>query len=71
MSDISQGLVLGPVLFNIVVGNIDSGFEWTLIYFADYKKLSAAADMLEGREDIQGDLDCLEKWTYANLLNFN
>jgi len=54
MSGIPQGLVLGPVLFNIFVGNMDSGIECTLNRFADDTKLSDAVDMLEWRDVIQG-----------------
>ena len=49
---VMSGIPQRSVLFNVFVGEVDSGIECTLSKFADDTKLSSAADVLEGRDAI-------------------
>jgi len=70
-SGVPRGSVLGPVLFNIFINDLDSGIKCTIRKFANDKRLCSVIDILKGRDAIQRDLNRLERWTCANLMKIS
>ena len=70
-SGVLQASVLGPVLFNIFINDLDEGVKGALVKFADDTKLGGIANTLEDRNKIQNYLDRMEHWAESNRMKFN
>ena len=70
-SSIPQGPVLGSVLFNVFISDLDDQIESTLSKFVDGTNLGGVTDTPEGCASTQKYLDRLECWAWKNLRSFN
>ena len=70
-SGVSQGTVLGPVLFLILLHDIDSGIESFVSLFADDIRISRKVNNEEDVEFLQDDLEKLYRWQEHNNMAFN
>ena len=72
LSGVPQGSVLGPILFLLMISDIDEKvLNSTLSSFADDTKVSHIINLRQDCDDLQNSLDTICKWSDDNNLNFN
>ncbi|KAF7235279.1 RNA-directed DNA polymerase from mobile element jockey, partial [Varanus komodoensis] len=70
-SGVPQDSVLGPILFNLCINDMEEGVNNLLFKFADDTKTGAVVTTEEQVLQIQKDLDRLWKWAGDNRMAFN
>lgn len=54
---VSYVVARAPILFNVLINDLDVDLKCALCNFADNTKLEGAVDSIEGKEALQRDLD--------------
>ena len=72
ISSVPQGTVLGPLLFLIMIADIDKGVsDSNLISFADDTRLYSGVGDVTDCDNLQFDLDTVYDWASSNNMFFN
>lgn len=66
-----QRSLLGLIIFNTFINDLDEGIQGSLIKFVDDTKLGGIANTTEDRRSLQEDLDKMEYWAEINRMTFN
>ena len=72
ISGVPQGSVLGPLLFILMIGDIDDDIKWSLLScFADDTRLVKEITNLTDTFKLQSDLNSVYQWTINNNMQLN
>ena len=70
-SGVPQGSVLGPVLFNLFINDLETGISSEVAKFADDTKLFRVVKTKRDCEELQKDLSKLGEWAEKWQMRFN
>ena len=72
-SGVPQGSILGPLLFLVYVNDVPNyiRFQSTIALFTDDTKLYKSIDFPSAKNDLQADLDSLQKFSLDWGMEFN
>ena len=70
-SGVLQGTVLGPILFLVMINDIDENIESEIALFCDDTRVMKAVNKESDVEALQDDLNRLYEWQEANNMLFN
>ena len=72
LSGVPQGSVLGPLLFLLMIGDIDNDIKYSFISsFADDTRILKDINELIDTFKLQSDLNVVYKWTDDNNMKLN
>ena len=70
-SGVPQGIVLGPILFLILINNINCNVSSKVSIFCDDTRIMGPVTKEEDVELLQDDLESLYEWQNTNNMLFN
>ena len=72
LSGVLQGTVLGPLIFIILMGDINCGISSSsIVNFADDTRLYHGISNVDDCSFLQNDLNYVYDWAYCNNMSFN